>query len=396
MQDIMGCKIKQPCSGGVTHFALAPDEEEGGIMTIAWGQNAANGELGLGPEEPKSATKPTRNQPLIGIDVFEFVFHSWSVEGGSADGCPASPRARTRHSSSSPRTRSTLICRGIRSNWIRRTSAWYAAKITATHSRAIRYCYLGCPHSPSSPPAARRRSHVLAQCDKPYHYTCLTPPLAAIPDGEWFCPDCVRHPGAPIGDAATGMEAAAGASSSSRRKASRYEAAPEYDSEPIDGDDGGGSEGDENGDDDDEEEDYDNDIDVDDEDVGRKRKAPAKRATGPSVRPSRTHEIYSLQQFPSFFTLYFSFSTAPLTWGRSPKFFLGETSFFVQRQSGKSRAIYNEEPVTRTTTPTGAHSFLPLSSLAHHHHYHRHPLIYIRTMGRWWPSGMTDFWFLFC
>lgn len=69
----MGCKIKQVCSGGVTHFALAPDEEEGGIMTIAWGQNAANGELGLGPEEPKSATKPTRNQPLIGIDVFEFV-----------------------------------------------------------------------------------------------------------------------------------------------------------------------------------------------------------------------------------------------------------------------------------------------------------------------------------
>ena len=45
-------------------------------MTIAWGQNAANGELGLGPEEPKSATKPTRNQPLIGINVFESVFPS--------------------------------------------------------------------------------------------------------------------------------------------------------------------------------------------------------------------------------------------------------------------------------------------------------------------------------
>ena len=72
----MGCKIRQVCSGGVTHFALSPDEEEGGVMTIAWGQNAANGELGLGPEEPKSATKPTRNQPLIGIDVFESVSSS--------------------------------------------------------------------------------------------------------------------------------------------------------------------------------------------------------------------------------------------------------------------------------------------------------------------------------
>ncbi|KAI0297827.1 hypothetical protein B0F90DRAFT_860571 [Multifurca ochricompacta] len=40
-------------------------------MTIAWGQNAANGELGSGPEEPKSLTKPQRNQPLIGIDVFD-------------------------------------------------------------------------------------------------------------------------------------------------------------------------------------------------------------------------------------------------------------------------------------------------------------------------------------
>lgn len=74
MQDIMGCKIKYAGSGGVTHFALAPDDDEdGGTMTIAWGQNAANGELGLGPEEPKSATKPTRSQPLIGIDVFELV-----------------------------------------------------------------------------------------------------------------------------------------------------------------------------------------------------------------------------------------------------------------------------------------------------------------------------------
>ncbi len=77
MQDIMGCKIKHACSGGVTHSALAPDDDkDGGVMTIAWGQNAANGELGLGPEEPKSATKPTRNQPLIGINVFELVSFS--------------------------------------------------------------------------------------------------------------------------------------------------------------------------------------------------------------------------------------------------------------------------------------------------------------------------------
>lgn len=32
--------------------------------------NAISGELGLGPDEPKSATKPTRHQPLLGIEVF--------------------------------------------------------------------------------------------------------------------------------------------------------------------------------------------------------------------------------------------------------------------------------------------------------------------------------------
>ncbi|KAH8979679.1 hypothetical protein EDB92DRAFT_1858846 [Lactarius akahatsu] len=76
LQEIMGCKIRHACSGGVTHFALAPDEEEGGVKTVACGQNAANGELGLGPEEPKSATKPQRNQPLVGINVFESVSFS--------------------------------------------------------------------------------------------------------------------------------------------------------------------------------------------------------------------------------------------------------------------------------------------------------------------------------
>jgi hypothetical protein len=144
--------------------------------------------------------------------------------------------------------------------------------------------------------------HTRAQCDKPYHHTCLTPPLAAIPDGEWFCPDCVRHPGAPIiDDAAAGMiapaAAASSSSSSSRKKAAR--AAPARMEGDYD-DDGGGSgfdNDDGDGDDDgDGEEDYDDDIDVDDEDVGRKRKAPAKRATGPSC----THQLFlfSFSPFP--------------------------------------------------------------------------------------------------
>jgi hypothetical protein len=79
--------VSHASSGGVTHWLVTPDDDNT-PMTVTWGQNAANGmkniltriailtlcalgELGLGPNEPKSATKPTRNVPLCGIDVFE-------------------------------------------------------------------------------------------------------------------------------------------------------------------------------------------------------------------------------------------------------------------------------------------------------------------------------------
>lgn len=88
------CKVTKACCGGVTHWLLTPDDDdketgEPAVMTVAWGQNAANGipnyllcfrnltdyegELGLGPEEPKSATKPTRHMPLVGVNVIECV-----------------------------------------------------------------------------------------------------------------------------------------------------------------------------------------------------------------------------------------------------------------------------------------------------------------------------------
>ena len=92
---VRGCKIRLARCGGVTHWALTPEDDDV-IMTVAWGQNAANGsspfcavsasaftagtdifrtgELGLGPDEPKSATKPTKSIPLSGIEVFEYVF----------------------------------------------------------------------------------------------------------------------------------------------------------------------------------------------------------------------------------------------------------------------------------------------------------------------------------
>ncbi|TFY60833.1 hypothetical protein EVG20_g7279, partial [Dentipellis fragilis] len=161
MQDIMACKMTHVACGGVTHFALSPDEEEGGVMTIAWGQNAANGELGLGPNEPKSATKPTRNQPLIGIDVFDV------IPGQNTTYFLVSPNEKY---SDLPRHPLDL----------------------ETSDTCVR-----CNRETSDDDAPLE----CEKCDTPYHLGCLDPPLKAVPDGEWFCPACTRSPGAPVGGA---------------------------------------------------------------------------------------------------------------------------------------------------------------------------------------------------
>jgi hypothetical protein len=31
------------------------------------------------------------------------------------------------------------------------------------------------------------------RCDAPYHPSCLNPPLAGPPEGEWFCPKCMAE-----------------------------------------------------------------------------------------------------------------------------------------------------------------------------------------------------------
>jgi hypothetical protein len=51
-------------------------------------------------------------------------------------------------------------------------------------------------------------------CDNGYHLACLQPPLAAVPEGEWRCPDC-RSEGAAGGAGRGGAPASSSSSSSS-------------------------------------------------------------------------------------------------------------------------------------------------------------------------------------
>lgn len=172
IQDIMACKTTHISSGGVTHFALTPNDEashEGKTMTVCWGQNAANGELGLGPEENKSATKPTKNKPLLGLDVIDVAAgqHTTLIIARPSDELSERPR--------------------------------HPMDVDAPEG-----C-MGCGKADDDDELLE-----CEKCDAPYHLTCLSPPLSAIPEGEWFCPKCLATPGAPVGRWAQLAEAQTG------------------------------------------------------------------------------------------------------------------------------------------------------------------------------------------
>ncbi|KAF8521621.1 regulator of chromosome condensation 1/beta-lactamase-inhibitor protein II [Hysterangium stoloniferum] len=241
MPDIMGCKMTHASSGGVTHFGLCPDDDES-VMTIAWGQNAANGELGLGEEEAKSATKPTRVIPLVGVGIFAL------AAAQNTTFYLAKPSQKV---SDLPR---------------------HPAHLEGVPDKCI---ICGVDKSGGSEDGDPDLLEC-EKCDTPHHIHCLTPPLPAIPEGEWFCPGCTAKPGAPIGDVPNAAsvkskgkgakkDGAAGAKKAAAGSVPKKPAAPKK--EVIYKDD------DEDEDDEDDEDDY-------DEPRGKKRKAGRGRKRG--------------------------------------------------------------------------------------------------------------------
>ncbi|KAK2467166.1 hypothetical protein APHAL10511_000715 [Amanita phalloides] len=155
MQEIMGCKITLARCGGVTHWAVTPDDDdEGGLMTVCWGQNASNGELGLGPDEPKSATKPTRNTTLNGLDMLD-------IAAGQ---------------------NTTLFL-------VQKSDRFSEMPRHPVEVDAPEVC-VGCKRDWGDPLECDK-------CDAPWHLECLRPPLDRVPEGEWFCAACGEEAGAP-------------------------------------------------------------------------------------------------------------------------------------------------------------------------------------------------------
>ncbi|KIR62535.1 hypothetical protein I314_03480 [Cryptococcus bacillisporus CA1873] len=148
IQDVMSCKVIKTSSGGCTHFITTPDPE-GGVMTVGFGQGVLYGELGLGSDSAKSATKPQKIIPLSGVDMID-------VAGGAFF---------------------TLFL-------ARPNSALSDLDRYPIHINSASLCLVcNTDHEQDAPLECER-------CDQPYHIGCLSPPLSAVPEGEWFCPEC--------------------------------------------------------------------------------------------------------------------------------------------------------------------------------------------------------------
>ncbi|KIK55454.1 hypothetical protein GYMLUDRAFT_76531 [Collybiopsis luxurians FD-317 M1] len=191
IQDIMACKIIHAACGGVTHWVVTPDDE--GLMTVAWGQNASNGELGLGPDEPKSSTKPTKHVPLEGIEVMQI------AAGQNTTVFLVKPSS------------SALPTKDSKPSAISVSNGDSGVKDGAADPADPEDKYSDRPRHPEDLEDVPELCMVCNKdngeddsplecdkCDSPYHLGCLSPPLEAVPPGEWFCPRCIKDPGAPL------------------------------------------------------------------------------------------------------------------------------------------------------------------------------------------------------
>ncbi|CAD6890037.1 unnamed protein product [Tilletia controversa] len=170
LQELMGLKMRQATLGGVVLFATADEDPSvtgphDPTMNICWGQNAVNGELGLGEGKPKSATKPQRCTTLDGISIIDAsagqntTFYIGRSLGDAFSSLPRFPPLETEPSEF------CVTCQ------------------KGTCEDTLLEC---------------------EKCESPYHLECLKPPLSEVPSTEWFCKNCAENlaqaaPPSPIG-----------------------------------------------------------------------------------------------------------------------------------------------------------------------------------------------------
>lgn len=163
LPDLMGCKMQRAALGGVTLICTADEEATArgpheATMNICWGQNATYGELGLGVDKPRSATKPQRCETLDGISIIDLAAGqntTYYIARNLGDNYAELPRFPELVESSD-------VCQVCQSE---------KSKTGDDEKDVLLEC---------------------ERCEHPYHLQCLDPPLDAVPEGEWQCPVCVE------------------------------------------------------------------------------------------------------------------------------------------------------------------------------------------------------------
>ncbi|KAF9256810.1 RCC1/BLIP-II [Marasmius fiardii PR-910] len=206
MSDIMACKVAWASLGGVTHWISTPSSSDldplqdltAERMIVTWGQNAANSELGLGEGQPKSCTKPQKHEVLDGVEVL-------SIAAGQNTTLflvkPPDPNKEKEKEKPKP---------NVNANGPTLTKPTKEEQ-AEEDDEDDEDKFANLPRWPEE--VADTPDHCLVckrdngdedspleceKCDNPYHLSCLSPPLKEIPEGQWFCPQCMKDPEAPV------------------------------------------------------------------------------------------------------------------------------------------------------------------------------------------------------
>ncbi|KAG7087027.1 hypothetical protein E1B28_013006 [Marasmius oreades] len=204
LSDIMACKVAWASLGGVTHWISTPSSSDldplidvtAERMIVTWGQNAANSELGLGDGQPKSCTKPQKHELLEGVGEVLGIAAGQNTTLFLVK--PPDPKDKEKEREKEKANGASIVNPN-------------ANKTKEEQEEDDGDKFSDLPRWPEE--VADTPEHCLVcgkdtgdddspleceKCDNPYHLSCLTPPLTAVPEGQWFCPQCMKDPEAPV------------------------------------------------------------------------------------------------------------------------------------------------------------------------------------------------------
>lgn len=261
VQDLQGFNWRRISGGGVTLFASSDDDDG---VCVAWGQNATYGELSLGENAPRSATKPTRLEMFDHVSIVDVAagqnstffivrppatqaeIDEWKQHKGEEEEAEAKSEAAEAAAPANGASTSSFGAFDWSAGWgfndfaspapatpePEKKNSLTKGKDTSeddddegpvppsktTEERWEEFDRYPVALNLSDACHACKRDDKdddlleCEMCENAFHRTCLDPPLDSIPDGEWFCTECTNE------DEEAAEEGSAGAPQGSKKR----------------------------------------------------------------------------------------------------------------------------------------------------------------------------------